>query len=44
MDVTSNDIGSESMEDDNIIEVSGLVKRYGDKTAIDNVEMKVKRG
>ena len=32
------------MEDDNIIEVSGLVKRYGEKTAIDNVEMKVKRG
>ena len=44
MDVTANDIGSESMEEDNIIEVSGLVKRYGEKTAIDNVEMKVKRG
>ena len=32
------------MQDDCIIDVSGLVKRFGEKAAIDNVNMKVKRG
>ena len=32
------------MDDEYIIEVEGLVKRYGDKKAIDGVNMKVKRG
>ena len=32
------------MTDEYIIDVKGLVKRYGEKTAIDNVEMKVRRG
>lgn len=32
------------MEDDYIIKVDGLVKRFGEKTAIDHIDMRVKRG